>query len=96
MGWSLATTAWPSWTSLLHLLAVEQVLHGQHEVRVLPRAAVAAHDQVGVLARLGLEDGIAGACQHALGCERGLTRRDQVHVADSSALTRADSSGMPT
>jgi hypothetical protein len=42
-----------------HLAAVEQELHRQHEVRVVPRRLVEPHDEVGVVARPGLEDRVA-------------------------------------
>ncbi len=65
---------------LLHLLAVEQVLHRQDEVRIRARAHVLAQDEVGVLPRLRGEDRIARRALDA-GHGPGVHRGDEVHAA---------------
>ena len=64
----------------LHLLAVEHVFHGQYEVRIGTRAGIAAHHQVGVQARLCLEDLMADRVADALHGAR-VDRRDKVQIA---------------
>ncbi|MCY1289482.1 hypothetical protein D9M69_391540 [compost metagenome] len=62
------------------LLAIEQMLHGEDEIRVLHRAQFVAHHQVGIATGLGLHQGDLGVVQKARNRTR-VDRVDQIHVA---------------
>ena len=100
-GWSGRSAGrWPPRASrrrstFLHLLAVEQVLHAPARSPGCCRARVLAHDQVGVAARPWSRRPRSLACRLTRSTERGSTAPTRCTSPDSSALTRAVSSGMP-
>ena len=78
------------------LLAVEHILDRLTKSGLRIRVDVLAHDEIGVVAGLGLEDLEAGRRSGSAWSARGLIDpADQSTSPESRALTRALASGMP-